>query len=52
MCWREYQKDRELAYDHGGHGFAAAVRDKLAQSNVRVLLQTKAQQLLSDGKVA
>ena len=46
----EYQKDRELAYDHGGHGFAAAVRDKLAQSNVRVLLQTKAQQLLSDGK--
>ena len=45
----EYQKDRELAYAHGGHGFAASVRSKVADSSVRLLLQTKAQQLLTDG---
>ncbi|WP_128837337.1 FAD-dependent oxidoreductase, partial [Streptococcus sp. DD11] len=45
----EYRKDRELAYDHGGHGFAAAVRSKVADSAVQLLLQTKAQQLLTDG---
>ncbi|MGT2910745.1 oxidoreductase [Streptococcus cameli] len=46
----EYRKDRELAYAHGGHGFAAAVRAKMAASNVTLLLQTKAEKLLTDGQ--
>ena len=45
----EYAKDRELAYAHGGHGFAASVRAKMAASNVNLLLQTKAEELLTDG---
>ena len=46
----EYRKNRELAYAHGGHGFAAAVRAKMAESNVNLLLQTKAEKLLTDGQ--
>lgn len=46
----EYRKDRELAYADGGHGFAATVRSKVANSSVQLLLQTKAQQLLTDGE--
>ncbi|MGT2638104.1 oxidoreductase [Streptococcus ratti] len=46
----EYAKDRELAYAHGGHGFAASVRAKMAASHVNLLLQTKAEELLTDGK--
>lgn len=46
----EYAKDRELAYAHGGHGFAASVRAKMSASNVNLLLQTKAEELLTDGK--
>lgn len=44
----EYRKDRELAYAHGGHGFAASVRAKMAASSVNLLLQTKAEKLLTD----
>lgn len=44
----EYRKDRELAYNHGGHGFAGAAREKVANSNVKLLLQTKAKELLQD----
>ncbi|WP_442899687.1 FAD-dependent oxidoreductase [Gemella sp. oral taxon 928] len=44
----EYRKDRELAYNHGGHGFAGAARSKMANSNVRLLLQTKAKELILD----
>ncbi len=44
----EYQKNRELAYQGGGAGFAQTVRKTLQNSAVRVLLQTKAQQLLVD----
>ncbi|ERK56880.1 flavocytochrome c [Gemella bergeri ATCC 700627] len=44
----EYRKDRELAYNHGGHGFAGAARNKIANSNVRLLLQTKAKELILD----
>lgn len=48
----EYQKDRELAYDDGGHGFAATARKKLADSNVKVYLETKAEQITTkDGEV-
>lgn len=46
----EYRKDRELAYADGGHGFAAAVRSKVGNSSVQLLLQTKAQQLFTDGQ--
>ncbi len=46
----EYRKDRELAYAHGGHGFADTVREKMAASNVNLLLQTKAEKLLHDGQ--
>ena len=46
----EYRKNRELAYAHGGHGFAASVRAKMAASNVQLLLQTKAEKLLTDGQ--
>ncbi|MBY5034785.1 FAD-dependent oxidoreductase [Streptococcus gallolyticus] len=46
----EYRKNRELAYAHGGHGFAASVREKMAASNVNLLLQTKAEKLLTDGQ--
>ncbi len=45
----EYQKDRELAYKDGGHGFAASARAALEKSGVTIYLQTKAQQLLTDG---
>lgn len=45
----EYQKDRELAYAQGGHGFADTVRSKMAASNVNLLLQTKAEKLSHDG---
>lgn len=44
----EYRKDRELAYNHGGHGFAGAAREKVANSNVKLLLQTKAKELILD----
>lgn len=44
----EYRKNRELAYQGGGTGFAQTVRKTLHNSGVRVLLQTKAQQLLLD----
>ncbi|MGX7112007.1 NADH-dependent flavin oxidoreductase [Gemella cuniculi] len=44
----EYRKDRELAYNHGGHGFAGAAREKITNSNVKVLMQTKAKELLQD----
>ncbi|NKD36823.1 FAD-dependent oxidoreductase [Enterococcus casseliflavus] len=44
----EYQKNRELAYQGGGAGFAQTVRKTLQNSGVQVLLQTKAQQLLVD----
>lgn len=46
----EYRKDRELAYAHGGHGFADTVRSKMAASGVNLLLQTKAEKLLHDGQ--
>ncbi|HEL1640573.1 TPA: FAD-binding protein [Streptococcus suis] len=46
----EYRKNRELAYAHGGHGFSASVRAKMAASNVNLLLQTKAEKLLTDGQ--
>lgn len=46
----EYRKDRELAYAHGGHGFADTVRSKMAASGVTLLLQTKAEKLLHDGQ--
>ncbi|HEL9643988.1 TPA: FAD-dependent oxidoreductase [Streptococcus suis] len=46
----EYRKNRELAYAHGGHGFAASVRAKMSASNVNLLLQTKAEKLLTDGQ--
>ncbi|MBF0778617.1 FAD-dependent oxidoreductase [Streptococcus cuniculi] len=46
----EYRKNRELAYAHGGHGFAASVRAKMAASSVNLLLQTKAEKLLTDGQ--
>lgn len=44
----EYRKERELAYEDGGHGFAATVRQKMAASSINLLLQTKAQHLLTD----
>jgi urocanate reductase len=46
----EYQKNRELAYHHGGHGFAASARKALDNSQVAVYLQTKADRLLTDGQ--
>ncbi|MGT2948140.1 FAD-dependent oxidoreductase [Streptococcus devriesei] len=46
----EYRKDRELAYEDGGHGFAATVRKKMAHSAIKLLLQTKAQHLFTDDK--
>ncbi|MGT2751852.1 FAD-dependent oxidoreductase [Streptococcus porcinus] len=46
----EYRKDRELAYSHGGHGFADTVRTKMAASGVTLLLQTKAEKLLHDNQ--
>ncbi|AXQ79207.1 FAD-dependent oxidoreductase [Streptococcus chenjunshii] len=46
----EYSRDRELAYEDGGHGFAAAVRQKMAESSVKLYLNTKATKLISDGK--
>ena len=45
----EYRKNRELAYEDGGHGFAASARKALERSNVTIYLQTKAEQLLTDG---
>lgn len=45
----EYRKNRELAYEDGGHGFAASARKALESSNVTIYLQTKAEQLLTDG---
>ncbi|MDY4761616.1 NADH-dependent flavin oxidoreductase [Streptococcus thoraltensis] len=44
----EYSKNRELAYAHGGHGFAAAVRKKMAESSVTLYLQTKATRLIAE----
>ncbi|MGX7205154.1 NADH-dependent flavin oxidoreductase [Enterococcus pingfangensis] len=46
----EYRKNRELAYEDGGHGFAASARKALERSNVNIYLQTKAESLLTDGK--
>lgn len=46
----EYQKDRELSYTHGGHGFSASAREALERSNIKVYLQTKAERLKTDGK--
>lgn len=45
----EYRKNRELAYEDGGHGFAASARKALGRSNVTIYLQTKAESLLTDG---
>ena len=45
----EYRKNRELAYEDGGHGFAASARKALERSNVTIYLQTKAESLLTDG---
>ncbi|MEQ9763988.1 FAD-dependent oxidoreductase [Streptococcus sp. ZJ151] len=43
----EYSKNRELAYADGGHGFARAVRQKIAESSVTLYLQTKVTRLLA-----
>lgn len=45
----EYRKNRELAYEDGGHGFAASARKALERSNVTIYLQTKSESLLTDG---
>lgn len=45
----EYRKNRELAYEDGGHGFAASARHALDNSNIKIYLQTKAKELLTDG---
>ncbi|GCF95258.1 flavocytochrome c [Enterococcus florum] len=49
----EYRKNRELAYEDGGHGFAASARKALDSSNVTIYLQTKAEELSVDenGKI-
>ncbi|MGG5330797.1 FAD-dependent oxidoreductase [Enterococcus sp. AZ163] len=49
----EYRKNRELAYEDGGHGFAASARKALDSSNVTIYLQTKAEELIADesGKI-
>ncbi|MGT2906679.1 FAD-dependent oxidoreductase [Streptococcus dentiloxodontae] len=46
----EYSKNRELAYKDGGHGFAAAVRKKMAESSVNLLLKTRATKLMTNDK--
>lgn len=44
----EYQKDRELAYLGGGPGFAQSARKALAESKVKLYLNTKANELTVD----
>lgn len=44
----EYQKNRELAYKDGGHGFAISAREAINKSGVAVYLQTKAKELITD----
>ena len=44
----EYSHDRELAYTGGGAGFAEAMRKAVEESGVQVLLNTKAESLITD----
>ncbi|MDO4670992.1 MAG: FAD-dependent oxidoreductase [Aerococcus sp.] len=44
----EYRYDRELAYEGGGHGFAAAARQAMDNSNVTVYYQTAVDHLVTD----
>ena len=45
----EYSHDRELAYTGSGAGAAEAMRALIDASDVHVLLNTRATQLISDG---
>ena len=45
----EYSHDRELAYTGSGAGAAEAMRNRIAESDVKVLLNTRATELISDG---
>ncbi|MDO4680768.1 MAG: FAD-dependent oxidoreductase [Aerococcus sp.] len=48
----EYEHNRELAYEGGGHGFAAVARKAMENSNVTVYYQTAVDHLTTeDGKV-
>ena len=44
----EYSHDRELAYTGGGAGFAEAMRKAVDEAGVQVLLNTKAESLVTD----
>jgi fumarate reductase flavoprotein subunit len=44
----EYSHNRELAYEGGGRGFTEQARNKIAESGVKVYLQTKAEKLVTD----
>lgn len=44
----EYSHDRELAYTGGGAGAAEAMRQAIAATDAQVLLETRAQELLTD----
>lgn len=44
----EYSHNRELAYTGGGAGFAEAMRKAVEEAGVQVLLNTKAESLISD----
>lgn len=44
----EYSHDRELAYTGGGAGAATAMKDAIAKTDTRVLLDTRATELLTD----
>lgn len=44
----EYSHNRELAYEGGGHGFAAQARSRIEKSGVELYLQTRAEKLVTD----
>lgn len=44
----EYEHNRELAYEGGGPGFAKQVRSKVEESGVKLLLETRAETLVTD----
>lgn len=44
----EYAHDRELAYTGGGAGAAEAMRSRIDQTDARVLLNTRASELITD----
>lgn len=44
----EYEHNRELAYENGGHGYAARIRECIKNSGITVYYETRAEKLLTD----